>query len=161
MLWEQGVEAPTRRSELYDAIFELLLEGHHKDPSVAIPSTADVRQALGYLAYTLTHEDLLAEEPERLVQRLWNDELNVVRSRLVKVKLWGENLRGFLDAVHERTYVLGPHDGQRAAWRFWHRTFVRLYRRSGLRRSTASRARMRSSRRWRQSRETWGVGLSR
>ena len=121
ILWEKRVRAPRRRSELYDAIIELLLKGRHKDPPVAIPGTADVRQALRHLAYTLTRDDLLAEEPEQLERRLLDDEFDVARARLEK--RWGKNLRTFLEDVRERTYILGPHDGPRAAWRFWHRTF--------------------------------------
>ena len=121
ILWEKGVRAPRRRSELYDAIIELLLEGRHKDSSVAIPGKAVVRQALRHLAYSLTRDDLLEEEPEQLERRLLDDELDTTRVRLEKV--WGKNLRAFLEEVRERTYILGPHDGPRAAWRFWHRTF--------------------------------------
>ncbi len=121
VLWEKGVQAPTRRSELYQAIFELLLEGRHKQPPVTIAATADVREALRHLAFGLTRDDLRAEEPEELVRRLWDNELDSVRTRLEKI--WGRNLRSFLDDVYERTYLLGPHDGPHAGWRFWHRTF--------------------------------------
>ena len=29
----------------------------------------------------------------------------------------------FFNDVYERTHILGPHDGRREDWRFWHRTF--------------------------------------
>ncbi len=121
VLWEKGVKAPTRRSALYDEIFELLLHGRHKDPPVAIRATEDVHLALRHLAHALTLHDLAAEEPGRLEQRLREPELEALRRRLDTV--WDKNLRAFLDEVHERTYILGPHDGPRSGWRFWHRTF--------------------------------------
>ncbi len=121
VLWEKGVKAPTRRSELYDAIFDLLLEGRHKDPPVAIPAAADVREALGYLAFDFTSDDRMSEEPAGIERRLLADEIDTARRRLAKI--WGKNLRAFLEDVYERTYILGPHDGPRAPWRFWHRTF--------------------------------------
>jgi len=122
MLWEKKVEAPRRRSALYDAIFRLLLEGRYKEPPQPIPAEADVHEALRYLAYELTQDDRPAEEPEDLERRLLADEFDEVRGRLEKI--WGRGqLRRFLDAVHERTWILGPHDGPRSPWRFWHRTF--------------------------------------
>ncbi len=121
VLWEKGVQAPTRRSKLYEAIFDLLLEGRHKEPPVAIPATVDVREALRHLAFGMTRDDLPAEDPKELERRLWDEDLDGVRTRLEKI--WEKNLLSFLDEVYERTYLLGPHDGPRAGWRFWHRTF--------------------------------------
>ena len=121
VLWEKGVKPPRRRSQLYQAIFDLLLEGRHREPPRPIAATADVREVLRHLAFGLTRDDLPAAERADLERRLWDDEFDEVRRRLVKV--WGRELRGFLDEIYERSYILGPHDGPRAAWRFWHRTF--------------------------------------
>ncbi len=128
VLWEQGVRPPEHLAELYDQIFELLLDGRHKPQPRPMPAQDDVRQALGHLAYGMTEDDRWAEPVKRLEARLRASELAGVRRRLATVEAWRDDLFAFLSDVHERTQILGPHDGGardrgRCDWRFWHRTF--------------------------------------
>ena len=125
VLWEGGVEAPERRVDLYDEIFELLFEDKHKPKKSRrpIPARENVRLALCHLAYGMTRDDHPDEAPSQLENRLLEPELHPVRQFLFQVDRWHDRLRTFLDDVYERTQILGPHDGDDEKWRFWHRTF--------------------------------------
>jgi formylglycine-generating enzyme required for sulfatase activity len=128
LLLEDGKPPSQNRSALYDQVFELLLEGKHKlgirDGSfepVARPEL--VRRTLRLLAETMTRDNLDAEPRRKLEERLYRDELDEAREAMRKVLRWDGNLPRFLDDVAEKVGILGPHDGQDADWRFWHRTF--------------------------------------
>jgi formylglycine-generating enzyme required for sulfatase activity len=127
VLWEQGREQgkrpPGDLATLYDEVFALLLAGRHKREPRPMPAEDDVREALVHLAYGMTEDDLWAEPVQRLEARLRAPELEPVRRRLAAVDAWRDDLYAFLRDVHERTQILGPHDGGHGDWRFWHRTF--------------------------------------
>ena len=107
---------------LYDEILELLLEGRHRDGGEPIPAQDDVRQALRFLAHGMTEDDCWAEPPRRLESRLRAGEPELLRQLRTEPD-WNRNLQRFFNDIYERTHILGPHDGRREDWRFWHRTF--------------------------------------
>ncbi len=121
VLWEQGVQPSGRLAELYAKIFELLLDGEHRREPQPMPNQDAVREALQHLAFGMTEDDCWAEANKKLEGRLRTAE--ELCGRLGLVAAWKRNLFTFLDDVHERTQILGPHDGGRGDWRFWHRTF--------------------------------------
>ncbi len=121
VLWEQGVQPSGRLAELYAKIFELLLDGEHRREPQPMPNQDAVREALQHLAFGMTEDDCWAEAKKKLEGRLRTAE--ELCDRLGLVAAWKRNLFTFLDDVHERTQILGPHDGGRGDWRFWHRTF--------------------------------------
>ena len=128
LLLEDG-ESPSRnRAKLYDQVFDLLLEGKHKlgvrDGSFEkIDRPELVRRTLRRLAETMTLDNRDAEPRRQLEERLYRDELERERDEMRKVHRWDGKLPCFLDDVAEKVGVLGPHDGEDADWRFWHRTF--------------------------------------
>ncbi|MEE8526431.1 MAG: SUMF1/EgtB/PvdO family nonheme iron enzyme [Thermoanaerobaculia bacterium] len=124
MLLEKGTSPSKNRSKLYDQVFDLLLEGKHKHgrvPPIERPEL--VRRVLRLLAYTMTVEDVGAEPENLLLERLYRGELDEARAELRKVPRWDGQLKLFLDDVAEKVGIFGPHDGEDADWRFWHRTF--------------------------------------
>lgn len=123
VLWEQDVRPPRHLATLYDEIFELLLAGRHKPVPRPMPVQDAVRQTLRHLAYGMTEDDHWAEPLKHLDQRLRAEALAGVRQQLATVEAWRDDLYAYLRDVHERTQILGPHDGDRGDWRFWHRTF--------------------------------------
>ncbi|MCG8460603.1 MAG: NACHT domain-containing protein [Holophagales bacterium] len=124
MLLEQGAAPEKNRSRLYDQVFELLLGGRHKhgkpDP---IERPKLVRETLRLLAFTMTVDNRDAEPKPALEERLYSEELEAVRFKIRDVPRWDGPLHHFLDDLAEKVGILGPHDGDDADWRFWHRTF--------------------------------------
>ncbi len=128
LLLEDDVSPSRNRSKLYDQVFELLLEGKHKltarDKSFEkIQRPELVRQALRLLAESMTFDNCDAERFGKLQERLYRDELESVREELRKVHCWDGKVDRFLEDIAEKVGILGPHDGEDADWRFWHRTF--------------------------------------
>ncbi|MEO1366615.1 MAG: formylglycine-generating enzyme family protein, partial [Acidobacteriota bacterium] len=79
--------------------------------------------ALRRLAFTMTVDNLDAEEKGALEERLYREELVEVRGQIKQVARWDGPLRLFLDDLAAKVGILGPHDGEDAEWKFWHRTF--------------------------------------
>ena len=124
MLLEQGESPEKNRSKLYQQVFRLLLEGKHKhEKPEPIERPELVHQALRLLAFTLTEDNRDAESRSAIEERLYRGELETVRTEIKKVPRWDGPLRHFLDDLAEKVGILGPHDGDDADWRFWHRTF--------------------------------------
>jgi hypothetical protein len=82
-----------------------------------------VRRALRYLAFAMTRDGRDSEPKTRLEERLYETEAAAIREALQRVRRWQDSLLLFLDELAQRTGILGPHDGDTADWRFWHRTF--------------------------------------
>ncbi len=123
LLFEQEKALDRNRTRLYDQVFDLLLEGKHRFQEAPIDRPAAVRQALRYLAFSMTVDNLDAEPRNRLEERLYQPAAEALCRDLERVPRWRSGLRSFFDEVAERTGILGPHDGPDADWRFWHRTF--------------------------------------
>ena len=128
LLLEDGKPPARNRSALYDQVFELLLEGKHKlgvrDGSFEpIERPELVRRTLRLLAESMTLDNRDAEPRRQLEERLYRDQLEEVLGEMRKVRRWDRNPRVFLDDLAEKVGILGPHDGEDADWRFWHRTF--------------------------------------
>ncbi len=127
LLLEQGQSPSRRRSELYRQVFELLLQGKHKldrEGFRPIDRPATVHAVLRHLAWGMTLENRGAFSREELEDRLYRDELEELRVELRKVPRWDAHLgKNFLDDEAHKVGILGPHDGEDADWRFWHRTF--------------------------------------
>ncbi|MEM7310651.1 MAG: SUMF1/EgtB/PvdO family nonheme iron enzyme [Planctomycetota bacterium] len=119
-----GVKPSPYRTELYDQIFDLLLEGRHRggrtDP---LPLRKTVRAVLAQLAHGLTEDALTSCAVEELESRLLGKEFDDLRDTLERHAPWRARLRRFLDDVAERTGILGPHNGPDADWCFWHKSF--------------------------------------
>jgi formylglycine-generating enzyme required for sulfatase activity len=111
------------RRELYDRVFELLLEGKHRPEGKPMPAQRAVRSALDYLGFELTQDNRDSEPPQELEARLLREEADARSRPLRREPRWEASLRVFLDDLAERTGILGPHDGRDTDWRFWHRTF--------------------------------------
>jgi len=122
-IWQRDEKLPERMAEIYDRVFDFLLSGKHRRHPKAIQSAEDVREALAFLAYGMTVDDLWAESPAKLERRLRAAELAPLRARLETVNAWHDDLEAFLRDVSEQTQILGPHDGSDLDWRFWHGTF--------------------------------------
>jgi formylglycine-generating enzyme required for sulfatase activity len=123
LLFEQGTAPDRNRTRLYEQVFDLLLEGKHRLQEGKIDRPEAVRQALRYLACSMTVDNLDAEPRSRLEERLYQPDAEAICRNLERVPRWRQGLRPFFDEVAERTGILGPHDGPYADWRFWHRTF--------------------------------------
>jgi len=126
LLVRRGERPSSLRSELYDQVIELLLEGQQKPRPEPIACKEEVRAALACVAERMTERGETAAKPSvleshlRRMERAGDEEaecLAVVRSE------WSGGLRSALDAIAEQTGVLGPYDGPSAPWRYWHRTF--------------------------------------
>ncbi|HXU29576.1 MAG TPA: SUMF1/EgtB/PvdO family nonheme iron enzyme [Thermoanaerobaculia bacterium] len=123
LLFEQNTEPARHRTELYDQVFKLLLEGKHRTEERPIEAQEAVRAALRCLASDMTCDNRDAEPVTEIEARLYRQEMNEERETLERVPRWRGRLRQFLDDLSEQTGILGPHDGANAHWRFWHRTF--------------------------------------
>ena len=121
LLVKERIEIPERRSELYTVIFDFLLEGRHRSKASPIRPTWVVESVLEELSWILTQEGVDAEPILSLERRL--DESPSMRQALSSSEEWARQSRVFLDAVAKKTSILGPHDGEGADWRYWHRTF--------------------------------------
>lgn len=128
VLLEDGKPPSRNRADLYDQVFELLLEGKHKlgarDRSFEkIERPELVRRTLRLLAESMTFDNRDAEPRRQLEERLYRDAMEREREEIGKVYRWDGKVSRFLDDVAEKVGILGPHDGDDADWRFWHRTF--------------------------------------
>ncbi len=124
MLIEQGASPASKRTDLYDQVFQLLLGGGYKYPrGEPMEAQAAVRRVLRHLAHDMTRDNRDAEPVEALEARLYQPEADALREPLERLPRWRRSLRPFLDDLAERTGILGPHDGAAADWRYWHRTF--------------------------------------
>ncbi len=123
LLLEQDRAPDPNRANLYDQVFDLLLEGSHRPDGEPMPMKKAVRGMLRHLAYAMTQENLDAEPVEDLDARLYREEADELRKPLERQPRWRGNLRIFLRDLADRTGILGPHDGPSADWKFWHRTF--------------------------------------
>lgn len=70
LLHQQGVRLDQNRSRLYDEVFELLLKGQHRSGSKPMPAHTRTLQALGYLGYGMTEDNVDHEPVEKLENRL-------------------------------------------------------------------------------------------
>ena len=123
LLLEQNDSPATNRTQLYDQVFELLLEGKHRPEPKPIARKKSVRKALRFLAFDMTQDNRDAEPIADLENRLYKPEADKLRVDLERHGRWRHNIRLFLDDLAEQTGILGPHDGEDAGWKFWHRTF--------------------------------------
>jgi formylglycine-generating enzyme required for sulfatase activity len=123
LLFEQGIEPDRNRTRLYDQVFGLLLDGKHRKEARPMERKDVVRAVLRRLALGMTEDNRDAEPVEALEERLYRPELDPLRKKLEQVPRWRDGLRPLLDELAEQTGILGPHDGDGADWRFWHRTF--------------------------------------
>ncbi len=124
ILLEQDKAPDKNRSKLYDQVFTLLLEGKHKhEQTEPVERPALVRKILRLLAYTLTEDNRDSESKADLQERLYHEQMHGLHEELRRVPRWDGPLSHFLEDLAERVGILGPHDGEDADWRFWHRTF--------------------------------------
>ncbi len=124
MLIEQGASPASKRTDLYDQVFQLLLGGGYKYPrGEPMEAQTAVRRVRRHLAHDMTRDNRDAEPVEALESRLYQSEADALREPLERLPRWRRSLRPFLDDLAERTGILGPHDGAAADWRYWHRTF--------------------------------------
>ena len=124
LLFEQDVAPDRNRTRLYDQVFDLLLEGKHRDlEAVPMDRKDTVRPLLSRLAFGMTEDNRDAEPVSSLEDRLYRPEMDALRDKLERVGRWRDHLRVFLEELAKKTGILGPHDGPDADWRFWHRTF--------------------------------------
>ena len=123
LLFEQGTAPDKNRTQLYNQVFELLLEGKHRQVEGPIERPQAVRRALRYLACSMTADNRDAEPLPALQERLYEEAADPFRKPLERVSRWHDSLRSFFGDLAEKTGILGPHDGPDADWRFWHRTF--------------------------------------
>lgn len=123
LLMEEGQEPSRHWPQIYDQVFELLLEGRHRPEGEPIPCKAGVSDALRQIAYGMTQDNRDSEPVGDLEARLYRPEADSLRMVLQKVPRWQRSLRAFLDDLADRTGILGPYDGIEADWRFWHRSF--------------------------------------
>lgn len=121
LLLERGETPDQRRAKLYDQVFDLLLDGKHRDPPTPIDHRKGVEAALRHLAYELTVANEDGEPRRALEARLFDAE--PVRRLLDQHAPWRSSPLRFLDDVAAKTGVLGPHDGPDADWTFRHRSF--------------------------------------
>jgi len=120
-----GVDPSPYRTQLYDQILDLLLEGKHRGAGAEpIPLMAKVRPLLARLALGLTQDERTGASAGELESRLLREDLDDLRGAIERHAPWRNRLRRFLDEVAERTGILGPHDGPDADWRFWHKSFA-------------------------------------
>ncbi|MEM9291024.1 MAG: SUMF1/EgtB/PvdO family nonheme iron enzyme [Acidobacteriota bacterium] len=120
-LLAKGKQPSENLADLYQQVFDLLLEGGHRKDPTPMPDSDLALEALRHLAHDMTQEDLWAEPVKKLQQRL--RKLPELCDRLCQISEWRAGLHRFLGDVHEKTLILGPHDGRQGDWRFWHRTF--------------------------------------
>ena len=121
LLLQDGREPARHRAQLYDQVFDLLLEGRHRVPSEPMPLRKATEAALRYLALGMTKDNRDAEPIATIEDRLYDEMADPIRNRLER--RWRRGMRDFLDALAERSAIIGPHDGEHADWRFWHRSF--------------------------------------
>lgn len=122
LLLEHGDRPARHRTQLYDQVFALLFRGDHRPGGVPLPNRRAARRALGFLAYGMTQDNRDGEPFDALEERLLAPAAEELRGRLAAEERWQRPLV-FLEDVAGHTGILGPHDGPRADWRFWHRTF--------------------------------------
>jgi len=123
MLLEDEKTPERNRARLYDQIFELLMEGKHRRNPEPMDVQDVTRGVLRRLAYGMTTDNRDAEPLGSLEGRLLEEDLDPLRKKLDRRPRWRHNLRRFFTDLAERTGILGPHDGEDADWRYWHRTF--------------------------------------
>jgi len=123
LLFEQNISPDRNRANLYDQVFDLLLEGKYRPGTKPMERKEIVRAVLRQLACGMTEDNRDAEPVGTLEDRLYRPELDRLRADLERTGRWRGQLRIFLTDLAERTGILGPHDGPDVGWRFWHRTF--------------------------------------
>ncbi len=124
LIIEQGASPASRRTALYDQVFQLLLDGGYKYPKgEPMGAQQAVRQVLRHLAETMTRDNRDAEPVTALEARLYQPAADLLREPLERVPRWRRSMRPFLEDLAEHSGILGPHDGPDADWRYWHRTF--------------------------------------
>ncbi len=120
----EGGSAPDRhRTRLYDQVFDLLLEGAHRDPPTPMDAQGAVRCVLRYLGHRMTDANRDAASLTELEGFLYEEDAEPICRPLERIPRWRRGLRPFLKELAECTGILGPHDGPGFDWRFWHRTF--------------------------------------
>ncbi len=124
LLLKRGKTPECNRTRLYDQVFELLFDAQHRPGRTEpLEHQQAVHELLGRLALGMTEDNRDAEPVAALEARLYRPELDRLRGTLERVPRWHGGMRQLLVDVAERTGILGPHDGEDADWRFWHRTF--------------------------------------
>ena len=118
-------ELATTRTELFEQVFDLLLEGRHRSfdgRPEPFPRRIAVQKLLAELALSLTEDGLVREDVGRLEDRLYRERFKPLRENLATHdELY--DMRSLLELVADRTSILGPHDGKENDWRFWHKSF--------------------------------------
>ena len=120
MLIEDGAQLPARRVQLYDLVFDFLLDGKHRPEGTPIEPRPVVEDALRQIAWGMTKADRDAEQASDLARWLWAEPR--LRDAL-SATVWSGRPQAFLDELAAKTSILAQHDGPRCGWRFWHRTF--------------------------------------
>jgi formylglycine-generating enzyme required for sulfatase activity len=124
LLLKRGMTPERNRTRLYDQVFELLFDAKHRPvPAEPLEHQQALHELLGRLALGMTEDNRDAEPVSALEARLYRPELDLLRDTLERVPRWHGKMRQLLTDVAGRTGILGPHDGEDADWRFWHRTF--------------------------------------
>jgi formylglycine-generating enzyme required for sulfatase activity len=123
LLFEKGLPPESSRTRLYDQIFQLLLEGKHRPEGEAIAHRDTVHCMLRRLGHGMTEDNRDTEPEQALLTRLYQPEQEALVRQLERHPRWRRGLEPFLKDLAERTGILGPHDGEDADWRYWHRTF--------------------------------------
>ncbi len=118
LLVEKGIAVDRKRSGLYDRVFQLLLQGEHREPPTPMERPAAVRRMLRHLGYSMTGDNRDAEPRAAVEDRLYQNEAAKLREDLEQVARWRPGLSVFLADLAERSGILGPHDGPQSDWRF-------------------------------------------
>lgn len=128
----EGEFTATRRSELFDQIFDALMNRAHNADGrdETIDSRPLVRRALAEIAYLFTEKDILGKRCDDIA-RLFTKEIRLreVAEELKSASIWKGDYARMLKDVAHFTGILGPHDSSGASgqnrcdWKFWHRGF--------------------------------------
>ena len=113
--------AVRHRYQLYDQVFQLLLEGRHRDQRQPMPNQIAVRSSLRFFACALTEKDLHSVRVQELEEILLEDAAEPVWRALQQHRPWKNLPREYLDEMATKTGILAPYEGE--DWRFQHRAF--------------------------------------
>ncbi|MEM9291643.1 MAG: SUMF1/EgtB/PvdO family nonheme iron enzyme [Acidobacteriota bacterium] len=123
LLFEEGKTPDRSRAQLYQDVFNLLLDGRHRPGRTPIEAKEAVYQILRRLACDMTTDNRDHEARSKLEARLLKKHFDSLREPIERIPTWKHSLGTFLDDLAEEVGILGPHDGPTADWKYWHRTF--------------------------------------
>ena len=123
ILIENGRHPSKIRHELYDQVFEVLMEGSYRRDSDPLPAMADAKTALAHLAHEMTQRDLLSAPVAELEALLTRSCPESVLDALARSGPWQRDRRRFLEDQALRANIIGPHNGNDQPWCWWHKSF--------------------------------------